>query len=523
MQYVRLKRIIFTFFVTILFVAIAEAAEFRFTADVDKTRMSHEDVLVLSFIISGENIVTDITPTLPDLKKDFDILQGPHRSSSISIINGKYTSSISYQYVLSAKKTGTLEIGPATVQYDKKTYKTNPVTIEVFKGTPPQVPSQTPQPQQPEKGQPTSQPEVFIRAEVDKKTAYIGEQVTISYLLYTQISIAGYNVTQQPPFTGFWVEELPIPDPPKLQYKDINGQRYGVALMKNVALFPTSSGEVTIDPMVMRLSVKTSVRPRTGPRDPFDQFFDDPFDNFFGRTQDIIRKTQPLVLNILPLPEENRPETFNGDVGSFTMSVTADKTEVKQDEPMTLTVKIQGTGNIKTVKEPVVTLPDAFKQYDAEITENPFPLQEPMQGEKIFESVIIPTTDGKYQIEPVQFSYFDPQRQAYQTLRSQPIRVVILPKTEQEEPLERRITTKEEIKLLGKDIRFIKTGISQLDDQGRYWYQNSLFQALHLLPILALCAAYGYRRYKQKYLSDASYVRQRRANKLSKKTVKKCL
>ncbi|MBD3309466.1 tetratricopeptide repeat protein [candidate division KSB3 bacterium] len=493
--------------------SFAEAVDFRFTAEVDKPRLSFDDVAVLSFVISGENIGNNLRPELPDLTQDFDILRGPIQSHRTSIIHGNATTSITYQYVLSPKRTGTLEIGAASVEYDGTTYTTDPITIEVTNTTPPpsQSPSQGTSSQQ-SGDQNTRQPEVFLRAEADKDTLYIGEQLTVSFFLYTQVNVSGYEITQQSSFTGFWVEDLQIPTPPKLQYTTLNGQRYGVALMKKVALFPTLSGEMSIDPLVMTLSVRT--RDRTRPRDPFDRFFDDPF---FGRTQEIIRKTQPLEVTILPLPEENRPETFTGDVGNFTMSATLDPTEVTQEEPVTLTVKIQGTGNIKTVKEPVITLPESFKRYDTEISEHLFPLQEPMQGEKIFNTVLIPLDAGQYQLEPVQFSFFDPQRQAYQTLTSEPLTLTILPNVGEEAPMERRITTKAEIKLLGQDIRFIKTDVPALVDQGDSWYQHRWFHALLLLPMLLIAAAYGYKRYRAKYTRDERYVRQKRANKLSQK------
>lgn len=494
--------IVFSF---ISFAGVVHAQEITFEAAVDNTQMSYEDVVVLSFMLSGENVDLNVTPELPDLKEDFDVLQGPARSTNISIVNGRQSSSVTLRYLLSPKKTGKLTIGPATLQYNNKTYTTNPITIEVVKGTQPQSPS-SPQDQRSQQ-QENTLPEVYIRAEVDKETAYIGEQVTLSCYLYTRINIARYDFTQQPNFTGFWMEELGVPQPPKLQYQTINGVQYGVALMKRVALFPTSSGDVTIEPMVMTFSVRSQTRSR----DPFD---------IFARTERIIRKTQPITLKILPLPEEGRPTTFNGDVGSFSMSVDVDKTQVKQDEPIKLTVKIQGTGNIKTVKEPAITFPESFKRYDPEITENLFSLQEPLQGEKIFESVIMPSSAGEFRIEPIQFSYFDPQRKSYQTIRSEPLNLVILPTAQEEEPLERHIATKEEIKLLGQDIRFIKTNIPRLEDQGQYLYQTRLFQALCFFPLLAIGIAYGYNRYREKYKSDEKYLRRKQAKKLSKRRFK---
>lgn len=496
--------------VGVLSTIVVYAQDITFEATVDKTRMSYEDVLVLSFVLSGGGLDMNVSPELPDLQDNFDILGGPSRSTSISIINGRQSSSLTIQYVLSPKKTGMLEIDSATLQHKKKTFTTKAITVEVLKSAP--SPSQG-APQTQDSSESGVQPEVFIRAEVDKEIAYIGEQITVSYMLYTRVNISGYDIQQQPNFTGFWVEELQIPQPPKLQYRTINGQQYGVALMKKVALFPTSSGEATIDPLVMTFGVRT----QTGrSRDPFGTFFADPF----GRTQEIIRKTQALELKILPLPEENRPEIFNGDVGRFTMSVEADPIEVTQDEPITLRAKIQGAGNIKTVKEPIITLPDSFKRYDTQISETPFTLQEPIQGKKVFETVIIPSSEGTFQIPPIQFVYFDPQRKTYQTLRSQPIDLVILPKTDLEEPMERRIATKEEIKLLGQDIRFIKTDIHGLKNHGSYWYQHGLFQISLALPILIIVATWGYKSYRGKYMSDERHLRWKRANKLSKQRLK---
>lgn len=495
------------FFGSILLSASAAFAQnVEFQAVVDQTRITLNDTLVLSFMISGSNVDLNITPELPDLEQDFDILQGPTRSTSISIINGKQSASLTLGYALSPKHAGTLEIGAATVTIDNNTYATKPISIEV---TDAPAPGQTPS-QAPENGSKPSPdanaPELYLQAEVDRESAYIGEQMTISFWLYTQLSIAGYEIKQPPKFTGFWIEELQIPQPPKLQYRTINGQQYGVALLKRYALFPTSSGELTIDPIVMAFSVHVR-----NSRDPFD-VFNDPF---FSRTQAELRKSQPVTINVLPLPEEHRPATFNGDVGDFTMAVEASPHIVKQDEPINVKITIQGMGNIKTVKEPVMTLPESFKKYDTQIKETPFPMQEPLQGEKVFETVIIPGESGTYTLPPVEFSYFDPARRAYQTLHSEPITLSVLPKTQADAPVERRIATKEEIKLLGKDIRFIKTDAPHLNNQGSQWYRSGWLRLAYFLPLPLIGAALVYKRHRDKMMSDISYVRQRGANKRS--------
>ena len=484
--------------------AFAQNVEFQ--ATVDQTRITMNDMLILSFMLSGGNIDLNAEPTFPDLEKDFDILQGPTRSTSISIINGKHSSSLTIQYALSPKRTGTLEIGAATVTLDNQTYTTKPISVEVTDAPAPgQMPSQAPENSQ--TPQPDANaPQLYLQAEVDRERAYIGEQMTVSFWLYTQLSITGYEIKQQPNFTGFWIEELQIPQPPKLQYRTINGQQYGVALLKRYALFPTTSGELTIDPIVMAFSVQAGRS-----RDPFD-VFNDPF---FARTQPELRKSQPVSIRALPLPEEHRPATFNGDVGNFTMAVEASPNQVKQDEPVNVKITIQGTGNIKTVKEPMMKLPESFKKYDTQIKEMPFAMQEPLQGEKVFETVIIPGESGTYTLPPVEFSFFDPARRAYQTLHSEPIALSVFPKAQADAPVERRIATKEEIKLIGKDIRFIKTDVPHLKNQGSQWYRSGWLRLAYFLPLPLIGAALLYKRHRDKMLSDLSYVRQRGANKRS--------
>ena len=495
----------------------AYGEDISFEARIDKTRMSYQDVLMLSLVLSGGNVDMNVMPEMPDLDENFDILRGPNRSTSISIVNGRQSSSLTIQYMLSPKKTGTIEIPPISIQQDGKTYSSKALRVEVLKAG--AAASQTPSQGSPDpaagQNNPTALPDVFLQAEVDKQSAYPGEQITVSYKLYTRVNISGYNVDQQPGFTGFWVEELETPQPPKLQQTNVNGQEYGVALMKKFALFPTASGELTIDPMTMSLGVKTQRSSRS--RDPFDMFFDDPF---FNRVQEIVRKTEPITLSILPLPEENRPDIFNGDVGNLTMSVELEPQEVAQDEPVTLRVSIQGSGNIKTIKEPVITLPESVKRYDTQITESPYTLQEPVQGEKLFEIVLIPSEAGTFQIEPVQFAFFDPQRKRYQMLRSRTLELNVTPGESHTEAASRRIATKEEVKLLGQDIRFIKTDITRLRNQGRYWYQSGSFQFALLLPIVAVLAAWGYKHYRNNYMSDERYLRRKRALKQSKSRLK---
>ena len=251
--------------------------------------------------------------------RDFSIIVGPNQStsSSMQIINNQVTRSIEYSYtfVLQANKEGTFTINPASVNVDGKSRQSNPVTIKVVKGSP----------QQGNDNQGTAQsaPDIssknlFVKASVNKNSPYQGEQVIVTYKIYTRIPVSEYSVTKIPALTGFWTENLMKDNTPLKQYREtINGAEYVVAEFKKDALFAQKSGKLKIAPL--ELDVIAQVERKTKRARTNDPFFDNFFnDSFFGSAYQNVRKTlysNSIILNVKPLPVTGKSNDFSGAVG----------------------------------------------------------------------------------------------------------------------------------------------------------------------------------------------------------------
>ncbi|HCT71711.1 MAG TPA: BatD protein, partial [Bacteroidales bacterium] len=307
--------------------------------------------------------------------KDFSVLAGPSQSTSTSmqIINNQVSRSVEYSftYVLQATSEGTFTIPPASVNVDGKSYQSNPVTIRVVKGSAP-APAGTQQQAQPQGGEITAK-DLFVRASVNKSNPYQGEQVIITYKIYTRVPVAEYSITRVPSTAGFWSQDL-IKDNTKLnQYREtVDGSEYVVAEIKKEALFAQKSGSLTIEPLEMDVVAQIQRKAsRRGFNDPFfDSFFND---SFLGNTYQNVKKTlrsNQLNINVKPLPSTDRPSEFTGAVGNFSISSSIDREQLKTNEAMTLKFTITGKGNIKLVEKPNLVFPSDFEVYDPRITDN---------------------------------------------------------------------------------------------------------------------------------------------------------
>jgi len=211
-----------------------------------------------------------------------------------------------------------------------------------------------------------------------------------------------------------------------------------------------------------------------------------------------------------------KPENFGGTVGNFRLRVSVDKKEVEVGEPITLKMKITGAGNVKSVGKPTPPELKDFRIYDSGSSENISKKNYLVQGVKTYEMVLIPKSAGKYNISPLEFSFFAPKNKSYKTLRSEPILVTALPGA-QISPTEMAQLSKQEIGHAAKDIRYIKLSTSQLKNQGDHLYKNPLFLFLQLIPLLAFAISWRYQKHQEKLNSDIGYARLRRAHKFAKK------
>ncbi|HLN52995.1 MAG TPA: BatD family protein [Lentimicrobium sp.] len=416
--------------------------------------------------------------------RDFSLLSGPNRgsSSSMKIINNKVSRTIenTYTYLLQAVKEGTFTIGSASIVVDGKTYQTSPITIKVVKGSGGQ--QSQPQQENVQPGADISSKNLFLRTSVSKNNPYQGEQVIVTYKLYTRVPIADMAIKKVPALTGFWKENLLENNVNYKQYKEVvNGLEYNVAEIKKDALFAQKSGNLIIDPLELDVIAQVEVKRRRS-NDPFDDFFND---SFFGRNYQNIQKTlssNPITLNIRPLPETTNKD-FTGAVGSYNINSSVDKTTLNANDALTLKFTVTGRGNIKMIDKPNFIFPPDFEVYDPKINDNVHTTDAGMSGSRTFEFLIVPRNHGKYTIKSVPFVYFNLANGSFKTLKTPDFNIIVEKGTGNEAYV-RTGPDKQDLQYIGTDIRFIRTGIFKLKPINHFFYGSPLFWVLLVLPLL---------------------------------------
>lgn len=493
-----------------LFASRTFAQDASFEASVDKNPVAVDDQFTLSFELKNAGMSGGKNLKLPSLER-FHVLAGPSTSSNMQWINGQVSSSVTYSYVLRAKDVGKFTIGAASIEAGGATLSSNPISIEVVKGSP------RPKPQA-QGGQPGISADVsqqladniFLRATVDKSRVMQGEQVNLVYRLYTRVQVQNYNLTKAPTMTGFWSEDVELPKQIQLTSEVVNGKQFQVGVIKRSALFPTQSGTLEISPMEIQMLV--TVRRRS--LDPFDAFFGDPF----GQQIEYTVKSDPIRIKVDPLPP-GAPSSFKGAVGKFSIVSKVDQQQTKTNEPLTYKVTISGTGNIKVLESPTIEVPTDFEQYTPKVSENINRRDAKISGTKTFEYILIPRYPGKKSIKPVEFSYFDLGKKEYVTLRSPEIEVKVEQGAVGAAPFVSS-NPREEVQLLSQDVRFIKVARPSFTKQGEYLHTSGAFIAMLLLPLAGVAGAFVYSRQRVAVMSDMAGYRNRQALKVAKRGLK---
>jgi hypothetical protein len=295
----------------------------------------------------------------------------------------------------------------------------------------------------------------------------------------------------------------------------VEGRQYYVQELKT-ALFPTSTGKLTIGPAELRCTVEDLDRHLN--RDPF-AMFDRDLLSLFRQGKPQVLKSSPIEIEVSPLPEIDKPEEFSGTVGAYRLKVSLDETQVEVGQPVTLTARVSGAGNIKSVGKPKIPELLDFRTYSSGSSENVSKKNYRVQGVKTYQEVLIPKTAGKYTIPPIEFSFFDPKAKSYQTLKSNPILLTVTPSSEAS-PSDIAQLSKQEIGRAVKDIRYIKLSGGAFEDQGDRLYRKPVFLLLQLIPLLAFALSWRYQSVREKLNSDVGYARQRRARRVAQRRLK---
>ncbi|MDD5772602.1 MAG: BatD family protein [bacterium] len=470
------------------------AQEISISARVDNKEITLDEMIILTIDINGnERSIPD--PKLPQLK-EFDVYSSG-RSQSISIINGAMSASTSFNYVLAPKKEGKFVIGPVEVPFGKKIYKTEPISIEVLPSGKKHEAGSNVHPKTLTGESRSSGENVFIETGINKKRIYLNEQITLTFRFLTKIRIYGEPEYIPPEKTGFWSEDLP---PQINYYENRDGSQYLVTEIKT-ALFPATVGRLTIGP--------ATVKYMRG--DIFD---------YMSGTQSIVLKTEPITIDVLPLPE-GKPSDFKGAVGVYNIDSEINTNEVEAGKPVNYYVKIKGKGNIKAVSEPDLGLPDDFKVYPAGSSDNIKKADYTVQGDKTYEYYLIAKKPGKMTIPEINFTYFNPDIEKYITLKTKNIPITVKPGAVEEAAKEYLLNTstiKEEVKLITKDIRPVKSDVNLKTEP--IFIKSPLIITAIGLPFLLFLFARVYSRHNEQVEFNPVYKRDRRAGKLVRKRLK---
>jgi len=482
--------------VTTLVVAPPVAAQSPVvTAEVDRATATTDDIITLTIVVEGVYQVA--RPRLPFL--DGLVVIGSISSSETITTNGKTAGRHQFQFRLAATRTGKITIGPIAISVDGDERKTQPIELEVSQGVGSlSAPTPTPDFDFNTGNAPSTLAgqDQFVEAGVDDPNPYLGQQLIYFRKYYVARDAVRdtffVNRASSPPaFDGFWHQELSDEGRYEVQAA---GKRYTVYEERTV-LFPTLVGPVTIDPSVTRVS--------TSPLRPPEELV-----------------SQPVRVQVRPLPA-NAPDGFAGAVGDYRIEATVDSGRLLGGDPATLSVTISGLGNIDALPAPVLPDTDDWRSFSQDSSASSQVFQGVLRGSKTFTFLLLPNTDGALQFPPVEYVYFDPIRETYVTMVSDPIRIEVEPGSidivavqealREADADPNREAAGEETVATQDEPRGLKPVTGPLSTQGKGFASPAWYWALFAIPLLGLIAleTYGLRRKLGRALGAISLTRRR--------------
>lgn len=506
-----MRKIIFLLMMLIAVWQVRADDQVRLTADAPDVVVSG-DQFRLVFTVNSQNIRGFRAPSI----SGFDVLMGPSRSqqSSIQIINGKRTSSSStaFTYILMAGKEGTYTIPAASVEVDGKKIFSNAIQVKVLpqdnaggaaaNGEPSSSHSQT-------AGSRITDKDLFITATASKTKVHEQEAILLTYKVYTLVNLRQL-VGKMPDLKGFHTQEVELPQQKTFSLEHYKGRNYNTTVWSQYVLFPQQTGKLEIP----SITFDGVVAQQTVSDDPFDAFFNG------GGYVEVKKKivTPKLTINVEPLPA--KPAGFSGAVGEFKLTSSVNATDVKTNDAVTIKLTLSGSGNMKLVSAPEIKFPQDFEIYDPKTTDNTRLTAAGVSGTKTFEYLAIPRHAGEFKIPAVEFVYFDLKSNSYKTLRTQEYTISVAKGKGNSEQVIADFTNKESVKMLAKDIRFIRLGDTALTQKGKFFYGTFVYWLWYIIPFLAFVVMAFLRRKEAKENANVAKLKNKKANKVATKRMK---
>ena len=463
------------------------------------------------------NAKPDSDSFVPPSFENFDVVAGPSVSqgSSIQIVNGEMSKSISYAitYVLLPQKAGTFAIAPATIAVKGKSYTTQRTAVEVRDGAQGGAESATKQSRnesaESRANSSIGKDDLMLRLVLSKRSVFKGEPIRAILKLYSRVNLAGSEGAKMPAFNGFWSQQVDIEQGPFRETLD--NKVYEAYNIAEYILYPQQGGTLTIDPAELTVVARVMIKSNRG------------FDPFFGGGHEMYSvrrtlKTPEVKVQVKEFPA-GAPASFSGAVGRYTMSQKLSSTEVAANSAVTLQLTISGTGNLNFISAPTLSLPSSFELYEVKSEEKIQNSASGSVGYRRFDYPFIVRAEGEYEIAPVEFSYFDLDKQSYVTL-STPASTIVVTPDKSVASTQQQLTVgvkREEVRLLGEDIRFIKLGAPSLRSVVAPFALSPLYWLIIVVLVLMAVVAYFAVR---KYIRDnrnVVLVKGKRANKMAVK------
>ena len=487
--------------------AASRAGEIEFTASVDQTTVGLGEQFQLVLSVRGEDMLSVPQPSLPAMPA-IDVLgRSSSQSTNISFIGGqmKKEATVSFIYALAAKQLGKVTIPAATLSYQGRTYSTQPIELTVEK-----APQGQASPMQGSPGLPATRSQIplegnlYLSVTASRRSVYVGEPVAVDIALYTRFQVENGGWATVPSFDGFWTEKVYDADRFQFERKTIDGRVFGVAELKRAVLFPISPGEAMIKSMGFNLAVVQQSQ----------SIFD-----MLGGTQSLRVDSKPITIKVLPLPESGKPAEFTGGVGRFALTAALDRTTTTNGEPVNLTVRLTGTGNLRMIEPPKLGTVPGLKILTPETKDDVHVEDGSVRGTKTFRFPIIPQGDGKFEVPAVAVAYFDPESKGYKKLSVGPFAFAASGSTNGAATGPSGFGGEASgLKVLGTDIDYIKPDATSLGSMSMDppWWPNVMM----LLSLGTVGLAVGYRSHSQRLQSDRGYARMSRSTALVKRRLK---
>ena len=474
------------------------------------------DQFRLSYTVTTQKVKDFRAPSI----KGFDVLMGPSRSeqSSTQIVNGSVssTSSITFTYILMANTAGEFTVPGASIVADGNQMISNSVKIKVL----PQDQNHNSSRRnndnsssiQPSSNASVSNQDLFITATASKTNVYEQEAFVLTYKIYTRESNLQLNNAKLPDFKGFHSQEIEMTTNARWTPEHYKGRNYYTTVYRQFVLFPQQSGKLFIEPAQFQMTVNKPVQSA------------DPFDAFFNGGNNVIEIKKPITtpkiaINVNPLPA-GKPTNFLGGVGEFNISSSINSKELKTNDAITIKLVISGTGNLKLISNPEIKFPDDFEVYDPKVDNQVRLTKEGLTGNKVIEYLAIPRHAGTYKIPGVSFSYFDIRSKSYKTLNTEDYVINVEKGAGNADQVIANFTNKEDLKVLGEDIRYIKQNEVTFQPKGSFFYGSMSYWLFYIIPALAFIIFFIIYRKQAAENANVAKMRTKKANKVATKRMK---